>query len=77
MKKYFPKIEAELLVAIITIAVVAAANVWLMSGTSRLGPVNLFATLAIFVLFALAFLFVTRDKSYRHDTSVRVVLLII
>ena len=77
MKKYFPKIEAELLVAIITIAVVAAANVWLMSDSSRFGPVNLFATLAIFVLFALTFLFVTREKPYRHDTMVRVALLVI
>ena len=77
MKKYFPKIESELLVAMITIAVVAVANAWLMSDSSRLGPVNLFAALAIFVLFALTFLFVTRDEPYRHDTSVRVVLLAI
>lgn len=77
MKTFFSKISSELVAAIITIAMVALANMWAMNSSSRFGADNIFFTLIIFALFTLAFLLVTRDKPYRRDTAIRVTLLVV
>lgn len=75
MKRLFFKISSEILAAIITIAVVALANVWLVARSSRYDLSDSLYALAIFAAFTLTFLLATRDKPYRHDALTRIILL--